>query len=304
MEDTHGRLRVHNVDQFVELAQAAEPPPEKPAHMMSMGRSITPGTRGGSPGKSFRNNPAIMDNAIMRKQIMENEMREKMVALKREMDRRARDRKEKKEMGFQARLEKVVQDNDVLMHHTNAYIARHDDRASRQRDKLHGEWSRNVFFPLQDAITEEVDRQDVACIERRRREQFQDYLREGNCKMGVFRDIIQESEYDPLGFSKANTQQVSSAQCASPKQPVTVATPTKVQRKPPREVLDLKLWDKVESTPHGRYSDKKQKPPPPRVKPGIHLDHFLPSLPRQEHRTMLIKESGHLGKRTKFNQTA
>merc|ERR1719409_2523787 len=60
------------------------------------------------------------------------------------------------------------------------------------------EWNSEVYGKIQDQINERLDSTTAAQINARRRREYQKFLDTTNTKGAIFRDIIIESEYDPL----------------------------------------------------------------------------------------------------------
>merc|ERR1712167_321027 len=60
------------------------------------------------------------------------------------------------------------------------------------------EWNSEVYGKIQDQINERLDSTTAAQINARRRREYQKFLDATNAKGAIFRDIIIESEYDPM----------------------------------------------------------------------------------------------------------
>ncbi|CAM9913112.1 unnamed protein product, partial [Choristocarpus tenellus] len=60
------------------------------------------------------------------------------------------------------------------------------------------DWEKNVHRVIQEQIDEAVAAMDSRDINERRRGDMQKFLTTTNTKAAIFRDIIIESEYDPL----------------------------------------------------------------------------------------------------------
>lgn len=63
---------------------------------------------------------------------------------------------------------------------------------------MHDEWSDGVFHKLNDPVTARVGAMDSAQLNARKAGAYQKFLDITNKKGGLFRDIIIESEYNPL----------------------------------------------------------------------------------------------------------
>ena len=60
------------------------------------------------------------------------------------------------------------------------------------------DWNKNVYGAVQTKINARLDSETAASLNARRRNEFQKFLDTTNTKGAIFRDIIIESEYDPL----------------------------------------------------------------------------------------------------------
>ena len=138
-----------------------------------------------------------------------------------------------------------------------------DQRREQKKARLHQEWTDKVFNRIQSQIAEVLDSVPVEEIARRRLELFEQFLHQTNTKAGLFRDIIIPAEYNPLAGRKHAVRYRTSDIDDPVKQCLTrVAKERKnvgfidegEKREMLREMFDVKLWDKVESTPHGHYS--------------------------------------------------
>ena len=60
------------------------------------------------------------------------------------------------------------------------------------------EWNLEVYGKIQGRVAEKLDNVTPKQLTRRRNQEFQKFLDTTNTKGAIFRDIIIESEYDPL----------------------------------------------------------------------------------------------------------
>ncbi|EFJ48794.1 hypothetical protein VOLCADRAFT_90643 [Volvox carteri f. nagariensis] len=73
----------------------------------------------------------------------------------------------------------------------------------KKKESLHQEWETKVFDTLQGRLQSALDERDPAAIESRLKTQYDQYLHTTNTKVGVFRDVIIEQDYNPLTAAKA-----------------------------------------------------------------------------------------------------
>jgi hypothetical protein len=78
----------------------------------------------------------------------------------------------------------------------------HDQIKRRQFQLMHEEWKREVYNKLNSPIVEKVKAMDSKELNRTRVETYQRFLDVSNKKGSLFRDIIIESEYNPLNDVK------------------------------------------------------------------------------------------------------
>ena len=83
---------------------------------------------------------------------------------------------------------------DEIQQHLSLQEMNARTKLKRQFD----EWNDGVYGAIQDQINDRLDGMDSSEINRRRRHEFQKFLDTTNAKGAIFRDIIIESEYDPL----------------------------------------------------------------------------------------------------------
>ena len=74
-----------------------------------------------------------------------------------------------------------------------------DAAEARKRQNEHTLWEKNVHGKIQAKIAEEMEKRPYHEMTMRKNHDMQEFLDATNKKGGLFRDIIIESEYDPLG---------------------------------------------------------------------------------------------------------
>lgn len=184
----------------------------------------------------------------------------------------------------------------------NEHFERDRVARARRREFLYREWSHEVFERLRDEIAATLARTSTSDIERRRRNQLASYLAAVARNQGLFRDIINPAQYDPLAWT-ATAPRVDASALRDPLlKPLAVAAEeekllqavrdAQPQQTPPlpqthaqrdrSQRLDILLWDKLEATPHGRYAKMfaaeaaATARPRPRaaLQSTLRLDHF------------------------------
>lgn len=144
----------------------------------------------------------------IRKQELRIRKREQLMAVFKAYELASKDREKrlKEAIRKRAQLEehKFKQqraDLEATRPHADAmarFIAEHDERERRKQQTLFAEWEQHVFKPVQEQIQAKLGEMSSSEIARRRMALFQEFIDQTNQKDGLFRDIIIESEYNPL----------------------------------------------------------------------------------------------------------
>jgi len=149
------------------------------------------------------------------------------------------------------------------------------------------DWNENVYGKVQSNILRQLDSTDYKQLNTRKCADYQQFLDATNTKGAIFRDIIIESEYDPL---EPNRHCIK-AKTGILKDPVSRLIDkhyeessilpdsddadagdgkgkTRASRKPKahqRETLDVRSWGsgKIEATPHGFFAKIMDNGPGP-----------------------------------------
>lgn len=203
---------------------------------------------------------------------------------------------EKKERKFQQMLETLDAEHalvDEVGH--MLHLKSLSDR--RRKEQLHKSWHKKVFRPIQGQIDKAVGARSCTEIQARRNKNMDEYLKVCNEKVGVFRDIIMEEDYNPLKerertikYNQKNIRDPCKQDLFKIQQEnemIDALNPSAEKITPQtRDMLNTLLWDKLEATPYARYGGvemqvfKKPAQPiegcPPRAfnSTTIHLDHY------------------------------
>jgi len=219
-------------------------------------------------GKSKNNLEAAKKQQLQAKQAQRHHEFEAYAAkMKRETERLAKIKLKEKEEKFVNLYNSIVSENEVFVTEIDKLLERENFSEKRKRVELYTQWCEQIFDPIQSRIAKQIDGMTTDEIETRKRELFDAFLQESNRKTsGVFRDIIIEADYDPMEAHKYNIKyKVTDLQDPLKKAKQKAMNEMEAQGKTKssiaasfacktREMLDAKLWDKVESTPHGHYS--------------------------------------------------
>jgi len=103
----------------------------------------------------------------------------------------------KKEANFQSMYNKLMEGHK-LAEEMQTMLDLQDSAERRKRKQEHEMWNENVYGAISQNITNRVNSLDYKKINERKRAEYQQFLDATNKKGAIFRDIIIESEYDPM----------------------------------------------------------------------------------------------------------
>ena len=154
---------------------------------------------------------------------------------------------------------------DALVEEVGKQLALADLNQRNKVKRQFEEWNDNVYGKIQGNISETLNSMDYKELNARKRADYQKFLDATNTKGALFRDIIIESEYDPLEPNR-NCIKSLPGRLHDPISRVIdkhyeetgmLEGGSSAARKPKvREVLDVLHWGtgKIEATPHGFFA--------------------------------------------------
>ena len=167
----------------------------------------------------------------------------------------------------------------ALMHEEATFVGEldrlltsHELRRGDKAKALHTTWENEVYSPAQEEVQQAVAQRSIKQIESRNRALMQEYLDVSRKKDGgIFRDIIIESEYDPVSLREGN-KIVYDARLRKDPAKLQVRMREEAERaqgsarrpeysKSPTSgipCLDVRFWDHMDATPYGRTSRLQQ----------------------------------------------
>jgi hypothetical protein len=301
------RVKVHNSEWFVDTMQSADwtPTGEVPRAPRLVNRSLTDT---GKEAKAAQQREAFVEKQSVR----EKEFQMRFDVAKKETERRLHERTLQKEAQFEDRFRSFCERNGSLVQEVDGAIKADVAWRQRKKERLYSEWSTHVFQPMQDQINEQLAAVPDRAVEEIRREMFQKFLDESNRKAnGLFRDIIIESDYDPLQQSKQVTmryKKVSMAEDPTKNRAtrelgdrmasgLLKLAPEDERAKLQRGDVPVEMWDRMHATPHGRYNEVQSGPTKPKFNASsVVLNHF--DMPIGSEGTRVVKEESNArGKR-------
>ena len=148
-----------------------------------------------------------------------------------------------------------------------------DKAKSRRQQQLYKEWKEKVYDTINTQINAQLAQLRTEDISQRRRDLMEHYIRVSNQKQfGLFRDIIIESEYDPLvAHNNTIKYNVSNAQ-----DPLKIELDhSKRKQELGRATLSATMWDRLHATPYGRFDRIIPQPAEPTATfSRVNFDHY------------------------------
>lgn len=171
----------------------------------------------------------------------------------------------KKQKAREQRFETLT--NDILdakdlLDSIDESIALQDEAARNKTRRQFEDWNTNVHGKIQGEILQKVDSKSYKQLNKERNTDYSKFLNITNRKSAIFRDIIIESEYDPLEPNRRSIK----AQTGKMKDPTLMILQkhedengTLVKKKKTklgRDSLNVELWasGQIEATPYGRFN--------------------------------------------------
>ncbi|ETV67662.1 hypothetical protein, variant [Aphanomyces astaci] len=101
------------------------------------------------------------------------------------------------------KLRRDIDEGKSLAEELEERLSLKEETAKRQKQRLYDEWSEKVFNKINGPINDRVKAMDAKALNLHKQEAYQHFLDTANKKGCLFRDIIIESEYDPLHDNKS-----------------------------------------------------------------------------------------------------
>ncbi|CAN0035966.1 unnamed protein product [Pylaiella littoralis] len=256
------RVRVYNDRLFQSLLEDGQTSSPSPR---SFGRSVK--SRPSRP--SQENDPEAMLKAgsLAKKKRREKQSKLQLTQQQLLQDRLVRDQLVKaaasKEREF-VRLSGEVSAGQTFVKDLERVMGIADEAQHSKTLKQFQEWEANVHGTIQGRIDQDLEKMSSRDINERRRGEMHKFLTTTNTKAAVFRDIIIESEYDPL---EPNRRAIK-AKVGRLRDPCSRVLDKRAEENGlgdkgadrmgalVRESFDVELWEerKVHDTPHGFFA--------------------------------------------------
>ncbi|KAG7380414.1 hypothetical protein PHYPSEUDO_007235 [Phytophthora pseudosyringae] len=192
-------IRVHNSEHFEELRQSAL----SNSSLSSKSRSTPPPSHNAS-GKMTAS--ALSKETHTKRMNMKHELyvKEQEAMGKKLAETIAENiqRQKSKKEGQYLKLQQEVEDGKILAKELHEKLELQQQSKARQFSRMHEEWTAEVYHKLNDPVLAKVQTMDGKQRSAEKAQAYQKFLDITNKKGGLFRDIIIESEYNPLRDAK------------------------------------------------------------------------------------------------------
>ncbi|GMI35700.1 hypothetical protein TrCOL_g9196 [Triparma columacea] len=236
-----------------------------------------PATGGGSPTSMSQQDIAAryrkrqekmhkIEEAMERSMVREKRFLQHKEKVNRQMKEHSRKVKEKvseiamrKEQNFRVLRNDITQ-GQVLAAEIGDWLVNHETAQRAKVKKQYDTWNSTVYDRINDQIHDSLNAKSYKEIHTEKLKHYNKFLEVTNAKGSVFRDIIIESEYDPLLPNRENSIRVKTEVLKDPiKRSVQRTLEEQGLSKSvvhPRETLDVLEWatGKIEATPHGFFA--------------------------------------------------
>jgi len=180
-------------------------------------------------------------------------------AMRRKREQQQRDEEEK----FARMYNDLMMEEDDFVALVKEYCRLDDENRRRKAEALCREWHDKVFDRVNRQVSRQLAKVSSHDIAVRRRKLYEQFLVAANSKeAGLFRDIIIESEYDPLVAREYTIKYHVSTDDDPVKLEInkyqreqqTLPGEFKEKTELGRATLKTTMWDKLEATPYGRFN--------------------------------------------------
>ena len=279
-----GHVSIYNADHARTLLSDAG------KEMTSMGLGTgtrrsnrSPTRRRGGPGNNSKVSQSLLERQkeieAQRKAKRYSDYLEAQEQRMKDSERNIKDSLERQAARREARFQRsmgAIEDPNSRGHirSVNKMVELHDQVERRKQEHQYLDWKEGVFTKIQRNINDQLDALPEGHSNRRRRQAFQEFIDVTNNKGPIFRDIIIESEYDPLRPNRENITAKFKEELHDPtkrvlqkakeeKNMVRLKREGKYVEPDGRETLDVLHWGtgKIESTPHGFFAKMTAQDP-------------------------------------------
>jgi hypothetical protein len=210
---------------------------------------------------------------------------EEQERIKRGLQMRREQQQRDEEERFASLYNELMMEEEDFVALVKEYCKLDDENRLRKQATLCREWHEKVFNKVQRQIGKQLKQLSSHEIAERRRKLYNQFLAAANSKeSGLFRDIIIENEYDPMIAHKHTIKYNAHLEDDPVKLELNKAAresqvlPGEFQEKVElgRDTLKTTLWDKLDSTPYGRFNKMMEatKADHGTFRTNLQMDHY------------------------------
>ena len=249
------------------------------------------GGAGSRPASSFMKsqfNQARRRGEGDAKAAREKKYKEMQEQARKETERRIQEKAKKRDNAFNEMYQRVaagMEMKDGITKEVDDALVEREASKEKKKRELYGTWKEEVYDKIHNQIDAAVNGLSSKDVEAKLIRAEQAFLRASNKFGGVFRDIVIESDYDPLSYAeeviKINTGRIRDpvkrdVQRQQEEERFLNADNLNVNEEHPRETLDHELWDRV-AISYARYEMDTVAPEhlnAARSESTVELDHY------------------------------
>ena len=208
---------------------------------------------------------------IARKQFM-SEMQKRELETKQSIERALLSKKEREARKFQSGL-KSIEDAKSLLDDIDKNLKLEDETHKNKVRRQFEDWNTNVHGTIQKNIAKQVAKINSKELNAKKNADFSKFIEITSRKPAIFRDIIIESEYDPLEpnrhaivakIKKLKDPTLMQQQKLEEEQSMVPSLEGDGggKRRLCKDTLPVEVWEsgKIEGTPHGRFAKMMSGP--------------------------------------------
>lgn len=264
--EAQGKVYIEKLETFEKFIN--DPDPVEQTSTRSSTRKSTGGQRlkSSSFSKDEAERQARENRAILEREVREREIRslEKTREIVARSVRAEAERREKRLLANLSHINDTKRMLDTIDHELKI-----NDETNRNNNRRQfEEWNLNVHGKIQAKILEQIDTIDSKSLNKKKCQDYQTFIDITKRKPAIFRDIIIESEYDPLEPNRHSIK----AKTGNLKDPTLMllkknqdeagmlgnnarGKPFRITSRTKGGLLPAECWasGKIEGTPHGRF---------------------------------------------------
>ncbi|RHY56697.1 hypothetical protein DYB30_005487 [Aphanomyces astaci] len=196
-------IRVYNKDQFEALQQNALNNSKRYEDILSrMSSSNNAVTVSPTSEKQRTPRSSSVKRLVMKHELYKKDQEDIQKQIQVNIADSLTKQRNKREANY-VKLRRDIDEGKSLAEELEERLSLKEETAKRQKQRLYDEWSEKVFNKINGPINDRVKAMDAKALNLHKQEAYQHFLDTANKKGCLFRDIIIESEYDPLHDNKS-----------------------------------------------------------------------------------------------------